>query len=176
MKKLHIKDCKYNSSSRDFVGIILVALLQGKPMNIEKLMNLIYLVDYKSVNISGSPITMLDFYVHESGPVITDVYSALMHQARRFDIQEHASLHEFINVYTSDDAEVIIEPVKKYYALKFSQYELEVIAKVLEEFGDKSLTELQEITKGEGSLYYDVFKLINLKLNLTYYYAILQPI
>ena len=122
MKKLHIKDCKYNSSSRDFVGIILVALLQGKPMNIEKLMNLIYLVDYKSVNISGSPITMLDFYVHESGPV------------------------------------------KKYDALKFSQYELEVIAKVLEEFGDKSLTELQEITKGEGSLYHDVFKLNNLKL------------
>lgn len=105
---------------------------------------LIYIIDEVSVTETGLPLTSLDYKVAKFGPLATAVYDDIRHA--------NALFKDFITT-NSDTKSCKIGPKDSYSfsdAL-FTDYEMELIERILKEFGSKTKDELIDYTHREGA-------------------------
>ena len=105
---------------------------------------LIYIIDELSIAETGFPVTGLDYKVARLGPLATVVYDDIRHANDFFQ--------DFISV-TSTPSSCKIQPNSKhaFSDLLFTDYEIELIFRVIKDFGSKSGEELIDYTHREGS-------------------------
>ena len=108
-----------------------------------KLLKLVYLLDEVSIRKSGVPIFNLTYKVWKFGPVATELY---------IDLSE--DLHLMKNYIHLDSASKVFLPVSSFCDDEFSDNEIEFMDFVIEKYGDKSASELVNITHHEHSPWY----------------------
>lgn len=108
-----------------------------------KILKLVYLLDEISIRKSGIPIFNLTYKVWKFGPVATELY---------IDLSE--DLHLMKNYIQLAPASNVFQPVSGFCDDEFSDNEIELIDFVIEKYGDKSASELVNITHHEHSPWY----------------------
>lgn len=115
-----------------------------------KLLKLLYIIDETAVKETGVPVTGLDYRVWKMGPVAFDVYS---------DLAKNGSeqLGFFAEAKKPDSASerdwALIKSVSKFDDSEFSDYEMSLFDKVINEYGYLKKEDLIELLHEEGSLW-----------------------
>jgi uncharacterized phage-associated protein len=115
-----------------------------------KLLKLLYIIDETAVKETGVPVTGLDYRVWKMGPVAFDVYS---------DLAKNSSeqLGFFAEAKKPDAASerewALIKSVSKFDDSEFSDYEMDLFDRVINEFGYLKKEDLIELLHEEGSLW-----------------------
>ncbi len=127
--------------NRDKNGTLLAYICLIVPgINLRKLLKLVYLIDERFVMTRCFPLTWFSYYAWEKGPVASEVY----------DIK-NGGFSDFVCCKKSKEGQNIVFPIKKKNCEsinmdEFSQYEINLIDSVLNEFGHKSADELSDYT------------------------------
>lgn len=141
--------CLGMTVNKDLIGNLIIYIADyckkySTPLYHTKLLKLLYFVDEESVRQTGTPITWLDYEVWQKGPVSSEVYFSKLSGTNMFD--------KYVD---------FVERSKKYLVVKkrsfddnnFSEMDLDIINKVLDEYGNKNSEELINISHKEGSLW-----------------------
>ncbi len=142
------------TANKEKNGALLAYIAKNIPnVSLRKLLKIVYLVDEKFMELRGFPLTWFDYYAWAKGPVAPEVY----------DIKNGA-FSEYVTCHKDSDGKNIISSVlaHKYHVLKqmdiYSQYEMEVIDKIIYQYEECSADELSELTHAEGSLWSQIVK------------------
>lgn len=119
-----------------------------------KLLKLLYLMEERSALVYQQPFLALPYEVWQAGPVAKDIY---------IDLSDGpVLLHPYIKteMVKLDDGKdaLYIHPVAAFDDNEFSAYEVRLMDEVLEEYGDKTATELVDIVHRENTLWYQIAK------------------
>src|SRR5665647_534738 len=134
--------CLGMTVNKDLIGNLIIYIADyckeySTPLYHTKLLKLLYFVDEESVRQTGTPITWLDYEVWQKGPVSSEVYFSKLPGTNMFD--------KYVD---------FLERSKKYLVVKkksfddnnFSEMDLDIINKVLAEYGSKNSEELIDIS------------------------------
>jgi len=123
---------------------------------ITKLLKLTYIIDELSVKETGAPVTWLNYKVWKKGPVPQKVYYNLT-----FEGGEEFS--DYINVKSSKRINGLkITPKGEFDDSEFSDYEIELLNRVIKDFGKLNSTQLVDFLHEEDSLWHKVVEERNL--------------
>lgn len=112
-----------------------------------KLLKLLYIIDETAVKETGAPVTGLDYRVWKMGPVPFEIYKDLMH-----DNSEKLSL--FAEARKKGQGEWdLINSVNKFDDSEFSDYEIDLIDRIIDKHGLYQKDALIEFLHEEGSLW-----------------------
>jgi uncharacterized phage-associated protein len=116
-----------------------------------KLIKLTYLIDEISVSETGVPVTWLSYKVWEKGPVPEKIYYNIV-------LELGSEFKDFIHITPSKKYSngFKITPNSAFNDSEFSDYEIELMDRVIEEFGNLSSSELIDYLHKEGSLWHKV--------------------
>lgn len=130
--------------NKDKIGNLIV-LLAGrlKPLYHTKLIKLLYLIDEEAVKDGGIPITWLDYKAWQYGPVAPET----------FFIKEETNLFNSYLEKSKKGDGTIIKPKVSFDDSEFSDYDLEIIERVITKFGHMAPKDLVKLTHKEGSLW-----------------------
>lgn len=142
------------TANKEKNGALLAYIAKNIPnVSLRKLLKIVYLVDEKFMELRGFPLTWFDYYAWAKGPVAPEVY----------DIKNGA-FSEYVTCHKNSDGKNTISSVlaHKYHVLKqmdiYSQYEMEIIDKIIYQYEECSADELSELTHAEGSLWSQIVK------------------
>lgn len=141
------------------VGNLLHLLAQRVPSPyITTISKLIYIIDEIAIAETGLPVTGLDYKVAKFGPLATAVYD---------DIRYENTLFRDYIATNSDNRFCKIIPEKSHIFsdLLFTDYEMELIEKVLGEYGNKAPDDLVKYTHREGAPWDVACKKHNISFN-----------
>lgn len=119
-------------------------------MAITKTLKLLYLIDETAVRETGVPVTWLEYKVWEMGPVAIEVYEELRHL-------RNPSLARFIQVerkHATDFETTIIRPATHFDDSEFSEYEIDLMARIVNKYGYLSAKNLIDLLHTEGTLWH----------------------
>lgn len=130
--------------NKDKIGNLIV-LLAGrlKPLYHTKLIKLLYLIDEEAVKDGGIPITWLDYKAWQYGPVAPETYF----------IQEEPNIFDSYIEKSKKADGTIIKPKVSFDDSEFSDYDLEIIERVITKFGHMTSKDLVKLTHKEGTLW-----------------------
>lgn len=111
-----------------------------KDLSKTKLLKLVYLLDEISIRRSGIPIFNLTYKVWKFGPVSAELY---------IDLSE--DLHLMKNYIQLDSESKVFQPITSFCDDEFSENEIEFMDFVIEKYGNKSASELVNLTHHEHS-------------------------
>ncbi len=115
-----------------------------------KLLKLIYIIDETSVNDIGVPVTDLSYNVWEKGPVATKIYYDV--SFADFEIYK-----PFVNRIKETSVNGYrIEPNNKFDDSEFSDYEINLIDKIIKDFGDFNSEQLISLLHKKDSLWHKI--------------------
>lgn len=136
-----------------------------KPLYLTKAIKLLYLIDENSVKETGVPFTWLDYNAWRMGPVPEDIYFTLRNKDSHYfetsDILTYVSINKDEN---SDIESFRIDPLKSFEDHEFSEYDIELMDRIIAKYGNFSGKELIDKLHEEGSLWDRVVKQNNLEL------------
>lgn len=123
----------------------LIALLASrlKPLYHTKLIKLLYLIDEEAVKDDGIPITWLDYQAWQYGPVAPET----------FFIQNETHLFDNYIEKIVNSKSTILKSKVEFDDSDFSDYDLEIIERVINKYGHLTAQELVELTHKKGSLW-----------------------
>jgi uncharacterized phage-associated protein len=144
---------------------VLLAYLSSKieNINLRKLIKLVFLIDELYVKENGYPLTWMDYYVWEKGPVAPEIYN----------IKNNGGIFsDYVKaVKNTKDEKYYIYPVSSFYLedglSEFGEYHLEVIDSVIQKYGHLSADELSDITHKDDSIWSIAVKENKLDFNKT---------
>jgi len=120
-----------------------------------KLLKLIYIIDETAVKETGAPVTGLEYRVWKMGPVAFDVYKDLKHE-------NSDQLSVYAEAKTSGDSAQITS-VNRFDDSEFSDYEMELIDKIIDQYGYYQKDELIKLLHEEGSLWHKIVEVNHLE-------------
>lgn len=136
-------------ANKEKIGTLLAYIGEKIPnLKLRKLIKLLFFIDERSVKEKGYPLTWLDYYVWEKGPVAPEIY----------DIKNNGGLFsQFIDVKKSKEDKYIISTNASFDLetgmMKFSQSQIDLVDSVLKENGGADADELTEITHQESGIW-----------------------
>jgi uncharacterized phage-associated protein len=137
------------TANREKNGALLAYVAKNIPgINLRKLLKIIYLIDEKSMQLRGFPITWFDYYAWEKGPVAPEVYRI-----------KNGGFSDYVTCHISEEGKRIVESVLRpeYLVLRqmdmYSPNEMDIIDMAISLFKDKTADELSDITHESGSLW-----------------------
>ncbi len=125
-------------------GALLAYIANKVPaINMRKMLKIVYLIDERFVLMRGFPLTWLDYYVWEKGPVAPEIYS----------IKDTDNLFsDFVKATKSEEGKLIIHPLIPINNDpngpfgELSEFDLSIIDEELSKYGDKSADWLTDQT------------------------------
>ncbi len=125
-------------------GALLAYIANKVPgINMRKMLKIVYLIDERFMLTRGFPLTWLDYYVWEKGPVAPEIYS----------IKERNNFFsDFVKATKSEEGKLIIYPLIPINNNpngpfgELSEYDLSIIDEELSKYGDKSADWLTDQT------------------------------
>lgn len=136
----------------DKVGNLIIYLVDEirdrhrQPLFLTKLLKLLYLIDETAVKETGVPVTGLDYKVWKMGPVPYGVYVDLMHNGSE-------QLSTFAEAKPGEADWKLIESTGKFDDSEFSDYEMDLIDRIVNQFGYHHIDSLIDLVHEEGSLW-----------------------
>lgn len=122
-------------------------------LSLTKMLKLLYIIDYTSMKELGVPMLWVKYYAWKNGPVAKDVYFACVNTSSN-DI---LNLCSAISVMTKPNNMVenfatarYIKPVKEFEDGNFSDYEIDLLDRIVEQYKNVSSKELVSILHKEG--------------------------
>lgn len=143
------------------VGYLLAYISNIIPeLNLRKLLKLLYFIDESSVKERGIPVTWLDYYVWQYGPVAKDVY---------FIKNDGGVFSQYISVHRNTAGKCIISPKKskEESLLRFNLFEQNIIDRVLRISGCKTAEELSEETHQNNTLWKKAVEIHNIDFEIS---------
>jgi len=139
------------------IGNLIIYLVDGikrkhrQNTYLTKLLKLLYIIDETSVKETGAPVTGLDYRVWKMGPVAFEVY-------KDFTFDEYDQFATFAEGKRSSDKikgndVVRIESVNQFDDSEFSDYEIELVDKVIDQYGNLDSEALIELVHKKGGLW-----------------------
>ena len=149
----------------DKIGNLLLYILEKLgPTYMTKMLKLVYLMDEKSINETGVPITWFSYKIWKMGPVATELYDEIRSgkpaiqllaseegfYVERFNFSKH------INVVYEDESSTPLrifisqKDGKTFDDSEFCDYEIDVMNEVLGRYKNASGKELSDITHKKG--------------------------
>ena len=132
------------TANRVKTGALLAYIANKVPnINMRKMLKIVYLIDERFMQLRGFPLTWLDYYVWEKGPVAPEIYS-LKNKDNYFS--------DFVKATKSEDGKLIISPLIPINSDpsgpfgELSEYDLSIIDEELSKYGDKSADWLTDQT------------------------------
>lgn len=126
-----------------------------------KALKLLYLLDETSTKEIGVPFTWLEYKAWEKGPVPVKLYEELQEKLPFNEGDE--VLSEYISVKKNPapigyNADYIysIEALKDFDDDEFSEYEIELMDRILDVYGNMTASEIIKILHSNGSLWHNV--------------------
>lgn len=122
-------------------------------IQLRKLLKLVYLIDGESVRQRAIPVTWLDYYAWQKGPVAPEVYAV-----------KDGALNDFVSCTRGSDMKWHVTPVKQAEYLinkdmtAFSEWEMELIQSVIDKYGQKDADALTEDTHLADTLWSQVVR------------------
>ncbi|WP_297333341.1 Panacea domain-containing protein [Flavobacterium sp.] len=110
-----------------------------------KAIKLLYFLEEKSINDSGIPFFGLDWKVWKLGPVDQNIYYEFSNSPEL--------LREYISVTYKPENVCIINGIKEFNDDEFSDYDLMLLDKVVNSLGNKTASELSNLTHKKGGLW-----------------------
>lgn len=135
------------------IGNILVYMADhARSLSLTKALKLLYIIDETSMREVGVPVTWMEYKVWEHGPVSEDVYDSI-------NMPCHCSLkldrYITISKKTGRDGQIqqCIHSFTKFDDSDFTDYEIELIQRIISLYGSKSAKELIGILHKDGTLW-----------------------
>lgn len=129
-------------------------------LSLTKLLKLLYITDETAMRETGTPITWLEYRVWKRGPVPAEIYQEIKH-GEKMTIGSHlVSLDDYIQVKKQESPrrpgqeEVFIEAKGEDNLSTLSAYEVELLHRVIGQFGSMNAGELVNFLHEEGSLWH----------------------
>lgn len=139
--------------NRNKIGGMLEYISSRIPnVSLRKLLKIIYLIDEKAVEERAFPITWLDYYAWEKGPVSPEVYEVKNGAFSDFVYCKRAESDNKWCVFPKKNAAFLIDKDMNYC----SQWEINLIERVVEDCKNKTAYELTDETHRPESLWYKV--------------------
>ena len=122
-----------------------------------KLLKLTYIIDEYSVKETGSPVTWLNYRVWKNGPVPQKVHFNITFEAG-------TQFSKYINISKIEKINGLkITPKTDFDESEFSEYEMELIDRVIKEFGHYNSNELIEILHKQDTIWHRIVQERNLQ-------------
>lgn len=141
----------------DKIGNLIVYIVDGirekyrQNTYLTKLLKLLYIIDETSVKETGAPVTGLDYRVWKMGPVAYEVYKDFVFDESN-QFATFAEGKKSISKITNND-NVKIETVNRFNDDEFSDYEIDLIDRVIDQFGHYDGEALINLLHEKGSLW-----------------------
>ena len=142
--------CRFSETSRVRLGnaVMYVAANAKYPYKTEVL-KLLFLMEERMVQKYHVPLLAIPFNVWRMGPVSVDVFEELS--------DGPSLLSDFVTLQFNGQG-IMVKPSREFDEDEFSDAELEVMAEVMEKYGDMNSEQLIAETHREGSLWFDTAK------------------
>lgn len=116
--------------NKDLVGNLIILLADRcKPLYHTKLMKLLFFIDQEATKTKGTPITWLDYKAWRLGPVSPELFYSKNKGFNKFS--------QFVNFEsTGTNNACIVKPIKAFDDSEFSEWDLEIIDNVIQEYGN----------------------------------------
>lgn len=127
-----------------------------------KAIKLLYLADELSVIETGVPFTWLDYKAWKNGPVPEDLHSELRYKINNVNYNSPFSnfvkVEKVTNPVTPEMESFIISSISEFNDDEFSDYDVSLLDRIIEKYGNLSGNDLITILHKEGSLWDTVVK------------------
>ena len=145
---------------------LLYFAVRVKPFYLTQAIKLLYLADEKAMKDSGVPITWLTYKAWKSGPVAEDIF---------FKIKQANDLRAAGLTKSGIDQVALVTPkmglangitlnaIKDFDDSNFSDYEIDILQSVVDQYGKYSGEQLVGILHKQGSLWHKVVEKNNLQ-------------
>jgi len=161
----------FRYSLNDKIGNTIIYLIDKIGiLYLTKAIKLLYIVDEISIKETGVPFTWLDYKAWEMGPVPEEIYCELRYKQRCLDEHCNISIFKYVDVQIEPNP---VSPDRDAYKLlkskdfsddEFTEYEIDLLNRVISKYGGKSAIELIDILHSEGTLWDKVVKENDLKI------------
>ncbi len=140
-----------NIFNRNKIGNLFIYLSDNiDNLFLTKLLKLTYIIDELAVKETGSPVTWLRYKVWKMGPVPRKIHTNLTFEGGNF-------FSEFVDVeYVPERNGRKIESNNQFDDSEFSDYEIELIDRVIKDYGRFTSTELIELLHETNSLWHQI--------------------
>ncbi|PNE24779.1 hypothetical protein BHU16_05190 [Tannerella sp. oral taxon 808] len=142
---------QYRADQLDKLGNTAVYLSARIPdLSKTKFLKLLYLLDERSILETGFPFLNLQYKVWKLGPVAQPVFVDLSSESTMLAPYVHNELYR-----TNDNDRQRIVPNRPFCDDEFSAYDIELMDRVISEYGKMTAKELVNATHRPGSLWYE---------------------
>lgn len=139
----------YSVDTISKIGNAIIYLAERIPdLGKTKLLKLLYLLEEHSILYNKSPFFGLEFEVWHLGPVAKDIF---------IEFDEPNMLDEYISINKYADTGYktsIIKPKKEFDDSEFSDNDILLLDKIIDNFGSNTAKQLVDITHRKGSLWH----------------------
>lgn len=141
---------KLNTSDRMKLGNTCVYMAQRIPnLSKTKLLKMLYFMEEYSVLRFNTPFLGLPFEVWQAGPVVKDVF---------VDLSENPVLLDGFVKRIQEDGATYVKPVAEFCDDEFSDNDIIVMDDIIKRYGNKTATELVQLTHKEGTPWWKIAK------------------
>ena len=137
------------TSNKEKVGALLAYLCVRIPnMKLRKLLKILYLIDEESVRLRAIPVTWLEYYAWEKGPVAREVYEV-----------KNGAFADYLRCEKQDDGKWHVNALVQHAyqqekdMQKTSQWEKELVERIIEHCKDMTADQLTDETHTPDSLW-----------------------
>jgi uncharacterized phage-associated protein len=142
-------------------------------LGMTKALKLLYLIDETSYARTGSPITWLEYKVWEMGPVAEELYNELKFKQHFIQNGKPLNFDSFIKIekenFGEDKFQIKILPNGNFSLNEFSEFDIDLIDKIIDRFGSFTAAQLIRILHEENTLWHKYVSENNLALNFKVY-------
>jgi uncharacterized phage-associated protein len=137
-------------------GVLLAYLAERIPnITLRKLLKLVCLTDEKFTIERGFPLTWFSYFAWKKGPVAPEVYDV-----------KNGSFAEYVQCHRNNEDKCEVSPVSGILTQDklnlYSQYEMDMIDKIISTYGSMSADELTDLTHLDDTLWSKVVNENNL--------------
>lgn len=156
------ENCDMNlgiETNKELIGNLIIFLANRcRPLYHTKMMKLLFLIDQEAVLEKGIPITWLEYKAWKLGPVPQDLFYSKNDGYNKFS--DYISFEK-----KKGNNSVLVKPVKDFDDSEFSEWDLEIIDRVLNQYGQKTAGQLIFLTHEKDSLWDKTVKKAGIKFS-----------
>jgi uncharacterized phage-associated protein len=155
----------------DKIGNTLIYLAERiNDLSLTKALKLLYIIDEMSVKETGVPVTWLEYKAWKYGPVSEEIYNEVKnrvkcHNNRPLSLESYIKVKPFINPKEVASENLYLEPINDFDDSEFTDYEINLLDKIIDKYGNHTAKWLVELLHKEGSLWDNAVKDGDLELS-----------
>jgi len=162
----------------DKIGNILSYLAEKVAhLSLTKALKLLYIIDETAVRETGVQLTWLEYKVWKNGPVPDELFQELRHNKkisidnRIISLDEYIAVEQRESIFPENQVETYLFPRKEFDFSILNDYEIELVERIIQQYGSFSARELVDILHRENTLWHKIVEENNLSVSFELYKA-----